>query len=89
LICRAASMDEFRATSESKQAMDDLLLAARIKAKLVERHPRVVVTADGAVVYVALEGGSSSEAEAIRGTVGQMPGVEKVDVNVYPFVTPD
>jgi cytidylate kinase len=89
LICRAASMDRFRATGESQQAMDDLLLAARIKAKLVERHPRVAVTANEGVVYVSLEGGSSSEAEAIRETVAPISGVEKVDVNVYPFVTPD
>jgi hypothetical protein len=89
LICRAAGIDQFRATGESQQAMDDLLLAARIKANLVEQHPRVVVTADKGVVYVALEGGSSSEAESIRESVGQAPGVEKVDVNVYPFVTPD
>jgi len=89
LICRAAGMDRFRATSESRQAMDDLLLAARIKANLVERHPRIVVTANGGIVHVALEGGSSSEAEAIREAVPQIPGVEKVEVNVYPFVTPD
>jgi osmotically-inducible protein OsmY len=89
LICRAASMDQFRATGESQQAMDDLFLAANIKAKLVERHPRVAVTANEGTVYVALEGGSSSEAEAIRETVAPIPGVEKVEVNVYPFVTPD
>jgi cytidylate kinase len=89
LICRTAGMDRFRATSESQQAMDDLLLAARIKANLVERHPRIVVTANGGIVYVALESGSSSEAEAIREAVPQIPGVEKVEVNVYPFVTPD
>jgi osmotically-inducible protein OsmY len=47
------------------------------------------VTANEGVVYVSLEGGSSSEAEAIRETVAPIPGVEKVDVNVYPFVTPD
>lgn len=89
LICRAASMDRFRATRESQQVMDDLLLAARIKAKLVERHPRIAVSAKESVVHVALEGGSSSEAETIRETVAPIAGVEKVDVSVYPFVTPD
>ena len=82
-------MDGFRATSESQQAMDNLLLAARIKAVLVERHPRVVVIANEGVVYVTLEGGSSRDAEGIRETVAQIPGVEKVDIGVYPFVTPD
>jgi cytidylate kinase len=89
LICRAAGMDRFQATAESQRAMDDLLLAARIKGNLVERHPRVIVTANGGAVYVGLEGGSSSAAEALRDTVAQIPGVKKVEVNVYPFVTPD
>jgi hypothetical protein len=89
LICRAVGEDRFRATSESQQAMDDLLLGARIKANLVERHPRVVVTAKEGVIYVSLEGGKASEANAIREAVVQIPGVEKVEVNVYPFVTPD
>jgi osmotically-inducible protein OsmY len=82
-------MDQFQATTESQRTMEDLLLAARIKGNLVDRHPRIIVTANQGVVYVALESVSSGEADAIRDTVTQMPGVEKVDVNVYPLVTPD
>jgi cytidylate kinase len=89
LICQAAGMDQFRATTESQQTIDDLLLAARVKGNLVDRHPRVIVTANQGVVYVALESVSSGEVDAIRDTVAQIPGVEKVDVNVYPLVTPD
>jgi cytidylate kinase len=89
LICRAAGTDRFRATAESQRAMDDLLLAARIKGNLVDRHPRIIVTAHDGAVYVALESGTSGEAEAIRDAVSQTSGVEKVDVNVYPLVTPD
>jgi cytidylate kinase len=89
LISRAAGMDRFQATLESQGAMDDLLLAARVKGNLVDRHPRVVVTANKGDVYVALESGSSSEETAIRDSVSQIPGVEKVDVNMYPLVTPD
>jgi hypothetical protein len=69
--------------------MDDLLLAASVKAHLIDRHPRVNVTAKQGAVYVALEGGSSSEEKAIQDTVGQIPGVERIEINVYPFVTPD
>jgi cytidylate kinase len=89
LICRAAGMNRFQATAESQGAMDDLLLAARVKGNLVDRHPRIVVTANEGAVYIALESGSSKEAKAIRDIVSQIPGIEKVDVNVYPLVTPD
>jgi cytidylate kinase len=89
IICHAAELDRFQATAESQQAMDDLLLAASVKAQLIERYPRVNVTANQGIVYIALEGGSSSEKEAIQATVGQIPGVERININVYPFVTPD
>lgn len=89
IICRAAGLDRFQASAESQQAMDDLALAARIKANLSENYPRVNVAAKRGAVYIALEGGSSSEKEAIQEAVGQIPGVAKVDINVYPFVTPD
>ena len=89
IICHAARLDRFRATPESQSVMDDLLLAARVKARLVERYPRVEVAAKEGVVYVGLEGASFHEENEIRDTVGKISGVSKVDVRSYPFVTPD
>ena len=89
IICHAARLDCFQATAESRQAMDDLCLSARVKANLIERFPRIKVTANQGAVYVALEGGSASEKKAIHESVESMPGVVKVDTDVYPFVTPD
>ena len=89
IICRAAGLNRFQATAESQQAMDDLCLAAHVKANLIERYPRVKVTANEGAVYIALEGGSSSEKKTIQDSVEKIPGVEKVDIDVYPFMTPD
>ena len=89
IICRAAGLDRFQANAESRQAMDDLCLAAHVKANLIERYPRVKVTANEGAVYIALEGGSSSEKKTIQDSVEKIPGVEKVDIDVYPFMTPD
>ncbi len=89
IICRAAKWNRFQATAESQQAMDDLLLAARVKAQLIDRYPRANVSAHGGAVYIGLEGGSPSEEKAIRDTAAQIPGVEKLEINLYPFVTPD
>jgi len=89
IICLAAKLERFQATAESQQAMDDLCLSARVKANLIERFPRIKVTANQGAVYVALEGGSPSEKKAIQETVESMPGVVKVDTDVYPFMTPD
>lgn len=89
IICRTAALESFQATPESQQAMDDLLLAARVKASLVDRHPRIKVAANEGAVYIALEGGSFGEEKAIRDAVAEIPGVKKIDINVYPFMIPD
>jgi hypothetical protein len=89
VICHAARLTRFQATAESQQAMDDLVFASRIKANLVERYPRIKVTANKGSVYVALEGGGSGEEKAIQNVVSQIPGVKRIAINVYPFATPD
>lgn len=89
VICFAAGLSHFQATPQSQQTMDDLLLAARVKASLIERYPRVNVTANEGSVYVGLEGASSSQEQEIRDTLGHIQGVKEIDVYSQPFVTPD
>lgn len=84
-----ARLDRFQATARSQRAVDDLLLTARVKASLIEHYPRVNVSADGGFVYIGLEGGSPQDEKAIQDTVRQISDVKKVDVRLYPFVTPD
>lgn len=88
-ICYAAGLDQFQATSESQQAMDDLLVAALVKARLIEQYPRVNVSAHEGSVYVAVEGGSPSDEKAIQDAVGDVAGVKEVAVDLFPFTTPD
>jgi cytidylate kinase len=89
MICHAARLPRFRATPESQQAMDDLTLAARIKANLIERFPRAEVAAEAGAVYVALEGGSAGDEATIRDIVAGIPGVDKVEVTAYPLMVVD
>ena len=90
IICRTVGLEHFQTTAQSQQMMDDLLLAARVKASLIERHPRVNVIAQEGSIYVGLEGASSHEEKEIRDAIiGQFPEVKKIDVLSYPFATPD
>jgi hypothetical protein len=89
IICLAVRLNCFQATAESQQAMDALALSARVKASLISRRPRVNVTASKGSVYIGLVGTSSSEVRAIQTAVEQIPGVEKIDINVHPFMRPD
>jgi cytidylate kinase len=89
IISSAAALPCFQATPESQQAMDDLLLAARVKASLVERYPRANVTAEAGSVYIGIEGAGAREEKEILEAAGQVPGVKNIDVRSYPFMTPD
>jgi cytidylate kinase len=89
LICFTARLNRFQASSESQQAMEDLLLAARVRAALIEGYPKVNVVANKGVVYIGLEGASFREGKEIRDAARQVPGVKSVDLHLYPFTTPD
>ena len=52
IICRAAVLEQFRATREAQQKMDDLALASRIKAALVDISIDVAVLSEYGNVLV-------------------------------------
>lgn len=89
IVCHAAGLDHFQATPESQQAMADLCLAARAKARLVEKHPRLEVAAKEGTVYIALEGGRSAEEKEIRAVLEDVLADKEIDISTYPHTTPD
>ena len=66
-----------------------MLLAASVRARLVEEHPLADVTANECAVRIALKGGSPSDEKEVRDIVEQIAGVEHIDIDLDPFVTPD
>ena len=89
LIHRTACRENFQATAESQRALDDLTLATRVRASIIERHRRANVAAHDGLVYIGLEGASSNEETELRDAVQGLPGVKDVNLNIYPFMTPD
>ncbi|MHC4274167.1 MAG: cytidylate kinase-like family protein [Planctomycetota bacterium] len=89
IVCHAAGLDHFQATAESQQAMADLYLASRAKARLVEHHPRLEVAAKEGTVYIALEGGRSADEKKIREVLQEVLGDKEIDISAYPHSTPD
>lgn len=91
MICHAASLGCFEATAESQQAMNDLLIASRVKASLVDRYPRINVTANDGVAYVRVEGATSRKENEIRDVVAELASAKGIDVrvtNIDPVVSP-
>jgi cytidylate kinase len=89
IVCHTIRSNRFAVTPESQQVMDDLRLAARVKARLIEQHPRINVTAHSGAVHVGIEGVSSREEKAIRETISGITDVKEIEVSAVPFITPD
>ncbi|MDB4433422.1 cytidylate kinase-like family protein [bacterium] len=89
IVCHTIDSGRFSPTTESQQALDDLLLAARVRAKLIEDHPRINVSAHSGAVYVGVEGVSSREERTIRESITAIADVRGVEISAIPFVTPD
>jgi cytidylate kinase len=90
MICNTAGSEAFRTSPESQQVMDNLVLAAKVKAKLVDVCPSVTVRASDGVVYVGTRAGPTV-AEQLAGDLnslaGQVPGVKEIRMDVSPAAT--
>ena len=85
IIAHTAGFDRFRATEQSKRAMDDLVMASEIRAKLINWHPSVQVTVKNGEVEVRIERLHEDEAEIRNNVVrltSNLPGVKRVKINV-------
>ena len=79
MIAHTARLDRFQATPESQQAVDDLLLAARVKTRIIRSYPRVEVHANRGIVSVCVEGVRPSDEQVIRDAVEQVPGLKQLE----------
>ena len=89
IISYTVGLDRFQPTAESQQAIDDLALAAHVKVHLIERHPRIQVAAASGAIYVTLDDATAHDEKEIRDAVEPLPGVQKVEVQSHPMLTPD
>ena len=82
-ICKTAQQPQFKATPDSQQVLDNLLLAAQVQAGLVHDFPMVSVRADNRVVTIEAHFNQSVEPEfagQIKAKALQIPGVKEVCV---------
>jgi cytidylate kinase len=84
LICRSAEMKQFKTTPDSQQQMEDLALACRVKATLVERHSDVSVASKYGNVLIYCDAGDryarklKASAEELCGSI---EGVNNIEVH--------
>ena len=88
LICKSARLHQFQATEQSQKVMDNLLLAARVKARLVHDFPIINTAASDGVVMVDAQFNLTQEPELeekIRQMALEVPGVKDVRMHTLPL----
>jgi cytidylate kinase len=87
VICNTAALDTFRTTPASQQAMEDLCIAAEVKAALMDMEPDVDVVASDGMVQVhtaALLTEGERLTKDIEAIAKSVEGVKEVRVGVKP-----
>ncbi len=87
LICEAVGKPQFKATAESQQAIEDLTLAAGIRAALIDEYPSCKVIARGKSIEVSVQVSSYADtkiSDVLREKVLKVPGITSVSVNLIP-----
>jgi cytidylate kinase len=89
MICQAASLEQFRTTTESQQSIDDLALAVQVKAALVDVKRDLRVSAKSGMVLVKGETPRGKEqilAQEIEEISKTITGVQetKIDIRGLP-----
>jgi cytidylate kinase len=85
IICHTASLDRFQTTPESRRKFDDLLVAALVKATLVQKRPDVEVLSRDGKVIVKTEALESEEVELqsqIESALKGIEGVREVEIQI-------
>ena len=83
IISHTAQLDTFKATLESQRAMDDLVLAAEVKAALVDLKPDIQAMAmDGKVILgtTVSQLQKPDEIKEIERIVRSIPGVKDLEI---------
>ena len=87
IICNAVGSQQFKTTPKSQKALDDLVLAARVKAALVNSCPNVEVCAENGVVYIDTKAGPAIAeplGEELKAKASKISGVNEIKINVSP-----
>lgn len=87
IICNAVSLDRFRTTGESQKRIEDLALAAEVKATLLDLSSYVEASADNGTVHVSAkthEYGKADIESQLKKLAGSVKGVKEVNIRVLP-----
>lgn len=92
ILYSAARQPCFQLTDESKKTINDLLIAARAYAALIDNFPTARVTCKNGIVFVSVNAPMLHEGDTIfqvKNLIGNVQGVEDIRTNVMPLYPQD
>ncbi len=79
ILLETVKKPNFKTTEKSQQLVNDLALAAIVKAKLAKNAPKIAVTADSGTIYISnTDTDSESRKEQLETAAMQVEGVREV-----------
>ena len=84
VVCRTATMGEYKITPASRKNLEDLALSSHLEALIandrsISGGKNVMIKADGGVVSIQGTVGSIVDADRVRMLVKETPGVKKIN----------
>ncbi len=92
LIARNAELPAFQSTPETKQILDNFVLAAQVEAALIAEFPQAKASARDGDVFVAVHGSMSQQrslTDKARDLASFVEGTRQVNVHFVPLMTAD
>ena len=90
ILANAAVLPQFRPTDESANILNNLVLAAKARAKLVDQSPTVKVDCKDGCVYVNIAGPPTHQdqvAAQVNSLLRNIDGIREIKTTVTPSLT--
>jgi len=92
VILHAVRQPCFATTPESIRMLADEALSAQVEAELVKSFPKVMVDSGNGDVFIHVRGSRADEkniTEKVKRLLANVEGVNKINVNIVPFIVED
>ncbi len=87
MICNTVKLGHFTSTPESRLALENMALAAHVKSKIINKWPRIEVTADSGNVIVHIEASVKQEdalKKVLAPIITEIDGVKNFRLHLKP-----
>ncbi len=86
IICHTIRLEQFKANPESQKALDNMLIAAKVKAAIIDVKPDIEVLADNGTILIKTKYTKFKDEELInkiKEIAKSIPGVRNIEFDLF------